>query len=79
MDLAYLGLGLVFLIGIIRMFPNVFRPHCPICSAALESIDLETIGGWQSWFLVWHKFICPDCWYRWRRIEIARRPKGTEA
>jgi C4-type Zn-finger protein len=77
MEWIYIGLMLAFLFGIIKLFPNVLHPRCPICYGSLESSALETIGSWHRWSLVWHNFVCSECWYRWRRIEIARYPKVT--
>lgn len=72
--------GLMILLGAWRLFPNLFSARCPICNARLDSIqELEHISGWLGWHLVWHNFFCPSCGYRWRRIELVRRPKEIGA
>jgi len=62
-----------------QLLPKLFAARCPVCNARLESVEqLDEIYHWQTWRLVWHHFFCGDCGYRWRRIEIGRRPKELQ-
>jgi C4-type Zn-finger protein len=80
MESIVVVLGLMMLLGVWWLFPNLFSARCPICNTRLDSIqELEQISDWQGWRLVWHNFVCPSCGYRWRRIEVVRRPKRMGA
>lgn len=79
MEFLTLGSIIIMLFGVWRLVPKFFAARCPICYARLESIEeLEEIRRWQNWHVVWHRFFCIECGYRWRRIELVRRPKELE-
>ena len=65
--------GALLLAVLLQRNPKLILPQCPICYSSLESIDeRDEIIHLGHWHLVWHKFLCPQCWYRWQRIEITR-------
>ncbi len=77
MEWLILILSLVILLGTLRFYPDAIAPHCPICAARFQSIpDRVELFSVFGWYVVWHEFVCPQCLYRWRRLEIVRRPKG---
>jgi hypothetical protein len=80
MEWLALSIFLGIIIGTWRLYPTLIAAQCPICFARLQSIPEHiAILGMFGWCLVWHRFVCPECLFRWRRLEIARCPKGINA
>lgn len=62
---------LIWLLLLIRLFPALFAPHCPVCGARLQRgdvVEIQPIGKHKH--LGWRNFVCPQCLYRHRRPVI---------
>ncbi len=80
MDWLLMLVGLIFLIGVTRRFPELLKPRCPLCGANLECREITgTRIHWRRWGLTWHRFSCNVCLYVHHRPRIgAFPPKATE-
>jgi hypothetical protein len=70
------GLALYFLV-LLRFAPELFAPHCPLCSAQMEAGDVETFTRWNVRLGLRH-FVCPQCLYVQRRLTLHYETKEVK-
>jgi hypothetical protein len=79
MEWIFIGGLLVYLLVLLRFFPELFAPRCPFCGARLERrFDSAIVSFGKHWHLGLRKFMCPQCFYSHRRPVIYRDPEVTK-
>ena len=76
MDWIFLSALVAYLQALLRFFPELFAPRCPICGARVERrFDAAIVHFSKQWKLGWQKYACPQCLYSYRRPVVYRMPK----
>ena len=71
MEWLFLCAVALFVISMIRAFPELLAPRCPVCGMRLEpSDDVRVALRWNGWAVSWRKFVCPQCFYRRELLRI---------
>ena len=58
---------------LLRRFPSLFSPRCPLCGGRLTNEITETpvhLAG--RWYAGWRRFSCVQCLYHHRRPILLR-------
>ncbi len=62
--LILLFLAIVYPILLLRIFPGLLAPRCPLCGAHLEcSVADEKNRLWHRWHIGWRRYSCVQCLY----------------
>ncbi len=77
MEWIFIGSLLLFVIAMIRLFPDLVAPRCPLCGAHLQAQDVEDVKSWRSWQLGWHRLSCVQCLYFHKRPIFFRSTSAT--
>jgi hypothetical protein len=73
MEWIILGALILYLLALLRFFPELFVPRCPICGARLERRSDTAIFSLRNhWHLGWRRFSCLQCLYYYRRLVFFR-------
>ena len=79
MEWIFLGAVVVYMLALLRFFPELFERRCPVCGSRVERrFDVAIVQVSKHWKLSWRKFTCPQCLYSYRRPVIYSDPKESE-
>ena len=79
MEITFLLVAALILLLLVRLFPDLVAPRCPICSAHLQPTarfrKAFKLIGWSGY---WRTFVCPQCLYRKDLFRISRQAEGMK-
>jgi hypothetical protein len=79
MEWVLIVLAVLYLLVLLRAFPMLLAPRCPLCGAHLEShLTEEHQRVWRRWHIGWRKFSCVQCLYYHNRPYIFRSIEEPE-
>jgi hypothetical protein len=73
MEWVLFGLAFLYLLLLLRVFPELLVPRCPFCGAHLErKITSKSVKVWHRWHVGWRRFSCVQCLYYHERPFVYR-------